>query len=318
MTKKANNREFAKNSGSHLKLVASVTNDAVEKASVPRPRTPLKTDLLTDYWEDSIRHWVTWMVVSGSPITTQRLRSDHLYTFARRSKTRHPAEVTLEILVRVCSAGNWSREYRRSVRYSLISFFAWALDNEKVSHNPALLMPKVPSATPNPNPVPDEVWEQILLAAPPRERMMIRLAGLVGLRRAEVAQVRREDVIRDHRGWMLLVNGKGGKQRVVPIHDKLAQSLRDFVPAGYLFPGSDNGHLTPRTVGMMVSAVMPDGWSMHKLRHRYATRGLDRTGNLLLVRDALGHASVATTQIYTKIVTEQMRTIADAAADDDS
>jgi site-specific recombinase XerC len=69
---------------------------------------------------------------------------------------------------------------------------------------------------------------------------------------------------------------------------------------------------------MMVSAVMPDGWSMHKLRHRYATRGLDRTGNLLLVRDALGHASVATTQIYTKIVTEQMRTIADAAADDDS
>jgi site-specific recombinase XerC len=52
---------------------------------------------------------------------------------------------------------------------------------------------------------------------------------------------------------------------------------------------------------------MPPGWSMHKLRHRFATRGYAGTGDLLAVKEALGHASVATTQLYTAVPRKGVR-----------
>jgi len=64
----------------------------------------------------------------------------------------------------------------------------------------------------------------------------------------------------------------------------------------------------------VISRLMPDGWSMHKLRHRFATRGYAGTGNLRAVQEALGHASVATTQRYTAISSREVRSVADAAA----
>ncbi|EUA18515.1 phage integrase family protein [Mycobacterium xenopi 3993] len=53
---------------------------------------------------------------------------------------------------------------------------------------------------------------------------------------------------------------------------------------------------------------------MHKLRHRYATRGYAGTGNLRAVQEALGHASVATTQRYTAVSAREIRAVAEAAA----
>lgn len=268
-------------------------------------------------WAAAIADWVTWLMISGAPKTTQKTRGDHVALIARRTGSAAPHEVTLAMLVRVCSAQRWSREYRRGMRRSLIAFFDWAVDNRLADHNPAEKMPRVPCGSPNPRPVPDDLWRELLDTAPPRERLMIKLAGQIGLRRAEVAQIRREDLIRDGEGWVLLVTGKGDKQRGVPVHDTLAQEIRAYNMGGYLFPGGDDGHLTPRAVGIMVSELMPDGWTMHKLRHRYATRGLNGTGNMMLVKDALGHASVATTQVYTKVAREQLRSLAEIAQEDD-
>ena len=58
---------------------------------------------------------------------------------------------------------------------------------------------------------------------------------------------------------------------------------------------------------------MPPGWSAHKLRHRYATRGYAVTRNLRAVQVALGHASVATTQRYTATTEPEVRAVAEAA-----
>ena len=135
------------------------------------------------------------------------------------------------------------------------------------------------------------------------------------MRRAEVAVVHRDDLMEDLTGWSILVHGKGGTQRLVPIPDELAEAIAEFCPhGGYLFPGNDDGHLSAHYVGKLVGDLMPPGWSMHKLRHRYATKGLAATGDLLAVRDALGHASVATTQLYTKVVGDKVRRVSEAAA----
>lgn len=267
-------------------------------------------------WEDAVNGWLTWMMAGGVPPTTRRLRRGNVRWVARTSGTACPAEITLAALVSLTSGQNLSNEHRRGVRRSLVAFFAWAVENGQASDNPATRLPKVSPSKPRPRPYPDQMWRELLMAAAPREQMMARLAGEVGMRRAEVARCHRDDLIEDDSGWSLIVHGKGDKQRVVPITDKMATDIRSFCPRrGYLFPGQVDGHLSPMYVGKLIGALMPDGWSMHKLRHRFATRGLAGTGDLLAVRDALGHSSAATTQIYTAVANDKVRRVSEAAAD---
>lgn len=268
---------------------------------------------LSQSWEISIDGWSTWLRIGGKRDTTIRLRADHVRMIARRSKTAHPRDLTLNCIVILCSERQWSNEHRKGVRTSLINFFDWAVQMEIVECNPAAQLPRVAASNPRPRPTPDDVWHALLETAPPRERLMALLAGEAGLRRAEVAVVHINDLLRDVAGWSLIVHGKGGRQRVVPLTDRLAGEIRTYAPHGYLFPGQIDGHVSPSWVGTVISNLMPDGWTMHKLRHRFATRGYAGTRNLRAVQEALGHASVATTQRYTAVANDEVRSVSEAA-----
>jgi integrase len=185
--------------------------------------------------------------------------------------------------------------------------------NHVMSHNPAELLPEVPGGHPRPRPCPDDVWHELLATAAPREQMMARLACEAGLRRAEVARCRREHLIQDRGGWSLIVVGKGGRQRVVPVTDDLAAAITTFCPGGWLFPNGTGGHLGVKHVGVLLSRLMPQGWTAHTLRHRFASRGYAGTGNLRAVQEALGHASIATTQRYTAVSRDDVRAVSEAA-----
>jgi integrase len=234
---------------------------------------------------------------------------------ARRSRTEHPRQLTLSLIVELFAERDWSNEHRKGVRCSLISFLDYCLSNGIVDSNPAVLLPKVPGETPKPRPAPDDVWRDLLEQAAPRERLMARLAGEAGLRRAEVARAKRDDLVHDRGGWALIVLGKGAKQRVVPITDNLAAAIMAHTDHGWLFPSVDGGHVTPGWVGTMISRLMPPGVTMHQLRHRYASRGYAGTKDLRAVQTALGHASVATTQRYTAVTHDDVRAVSVAAGD---
>jgi integrase len=239
---------------------------------------------------------------------------------ARRSETTHPRFITISLLTEIGNHYEWSADHRKGIRTSLISFFDWAMANGIVADNPAALLPSVSGSPPNPRPAPDEIWEALLAAAPPRELMMARLAGEAGMRRAEVAVCHRDDLFRDGLHWSLRIHGKGGKERILPVTDSLAGAIIEFCPAGYLFPSTDRWghllapHLAEHQVGKLMSALMPPGWSMHKLRHRFASRGLAGTNDLIAVAEALGHESTVTTQRYVKITREKVRAVSEAAA----
>ena len=269
-------------------------------------------------WEEAIGGWLTWLRISGTSVNTQRLRRDHVQMVARRTNLHHPRELTLTLLVELFSRHNWSLDHRKSLRSSLISFGDWCVGNGYIDSNPAEQLPRMPGDKPRPRPCPDDVWRELLANAAPRERMMARLAGEAGLRRAEVAQVRRDDLVRDRGGWALIVHGKGSKQRVVPITERLAADIMAYCQHGYLFPGQTNGHISPKWAGQVISSLMPPGITMHKLRTRYATRGYAGTRNLRAVQEALGHASVATTQLYTLTSDDEVRAVSEAAGDDDT
>lgn len=68
-----------------------------------------------------------------------------------------------------------------------------------------------------------------------------------------------------------------------------------------------------RTVGRLVAAALPDRWTMHTLRHRFATRAYRGTRNLRAVQTLLGHASIATTERFTAVDDDEIRAAAMAA-----
>lgn len=275
--------------------------------------------LLPPEWETAINGWAGWLKLGGIAPRTRSLRRNHIRSIARRSATERPQDITFADLVSLCSEQQWSNEHRKGVRRSLVSFFDWCVDAGLIDTSPAERLPRVRAAKPNPRPATDDVWASLLASCGERERLMARLAGEAGMRRAEVAACHRDDLIDDPRGPSLIVHGKGGKQRVVPIAEDLAVAIRNYCGHGYVFPGQIvepghvEGHISADYVGRLLSRLMPSGWSMHKLRHRYATRAFRGSRNLLAVRDLLGHSSVATTQIYTAVDRDEIRAAAMSA-----
>lgn len=135
---------------------------------------------------------------------------------------------------------------------------------------------------------------------------MLRLAAEVGMRRAEVAVGHSRDIFEDLGGHSLTAHGKGGKARDLPLPPGLAAQLM-ALPAGYFFPGSDAGHLSPRWVGKLVTLLLPDDLTMHTLRHRFATRAYAVDKDVFVVQELLGHASPATTRRYVQVPREGLR-----------
>lgn len=268
-------------------------------------------------WDDAIDRWMTWLIASGASPATRRTRRAHLRSIARDLAAPTPHDVSRNDLLAILGRPEYSTEYRRSLRASLTAFYRWSVMAGLVdgAANPTDGLPAVRAALGAPRPATDDIWCQIMAGADARTLLMARLAGEAGLRRAEVAQVHTNDLLRTSDGAQLIVHGKGGKQRVVPVTPALADEIAQVsTMSGYLFPGKINGHISPDRVGHLVSEVMPSGWSMHKLRHRYATRGYAGTRNLRAVQEALGHASVATTQRYTAVSAHEIRSVSDAAA----
>lgn len=255
--------------------------------------------------------WVSFLRAAGRPETTIRLRVYHVARIGRELGVGDPWTVTGEELVEwFARYPHWSKDTRRSYRSSARAFGEWAVATGRIERNPALLLPAVRSSEPRPRPTPERAYRAALERATPREALMLRLAAELGMRRGEVCQVHRRDLVDDLLGWSLVVHGKGGKERVLPVPDELARRVRVAVLAGeggYAFPGRVDGHLSAHYVGKLVSRLLPDGVAMHTLRHRFATRAYQQDRDLLTVQTLLGHASPDTTQRYVAAPSDALR-----------
>jgi integrase len=275
-------------------------------------------------WVPMIADYLTSLAANGQRPATIKLRREQLGQLARALDCA-PGAVTADRLVGwYGQQTHWAIPTRRSNQETARGFFAWAYKHHRVPVDLSDAVPKVRTPKASPRPASDQAWRTALMAADTRITLAIRLAGEAGLRRSEVAQLHTRDLLDGIDGAQLLVHGKGGKKRVVPISDGLAKLVRQGAaghtsgaPAdGYLFPGRDNGHLSPRHLGELVAATLPSGYTMHALRHRFATRAYRGTGNLRAVQVLLGHESVATTEIYTAVSTTEVRAAMTAAIAD--
>jgi integrase len=139
---------------------------------------------------------------------------------------------------------------------------------------------------------------------------MIRLRAEVGMRRDEISRVHSDDIIELIAGWGIIIQGKERKQRTLTLPEDLAALIKDS--NGYVFPGRFGGHASASYVGKHISQLLPDGWSGHKLRHRWTGRGYEKTGDIYLVSAGLGHASVDTTMHYVPMPLDRMHELTEA------
>lgn len=270
---------------------------------------------ITAPWAETITEWLEHLEAGGVPATTRRTRREHMQRCARAGGWSSPARVSGEGLVRWFARQSWAPETRRSHRATHRAFWAWAVATGRREDSPADALPAVRATAGVPRPVDELSYRAALRDAAPRVRLILRCAAEVGLRRAEIAQVHRRDLLQDLGGWSLIVHGKGDRPRVVPLPAGLAAVIAEQCERwGYMLPGDDAGHLSPRYVGKLAAAALPESWTLHALRHRFATRAYSLDRDVFTVQQLLGHASPATTRRYVALDTSSMRSTVDRVA----
>lgn len=159
--------------------------------------------------------------------------------------------------------------------------------------------------------------------AGPRLLALMELSYASGLRVSELLGLKVEAVRRDPA--FLIVRGKGGKERLAPVNTAARTAVQAWLAvrdAGkkpeapdspWLFPSSGaSGHLTPRRFAQLLdqaamqAGIEPSRVSPHVLRHAFATHLLEGGADLRVVQTLLGHADIATTQIYTHVATDRL------------
>lgn len=158
-----------------------------------------------------------------------------------------------------------------------------------------------------------------------RNRVMFELMYACGLRLGELVDIKVKDLRINER--LVLVLGKGSKERLVFFYPSLVPLLQDYVEAvrpsllkdkrhDYLFTNNHGNAISPRGVQYALAkqgeaADLRQKLHPHMLRHSFATHLLDNGANLRVVQSLLGHESLSTTQIYTHVSQEKLKEIYD-------
>ncbi|RZU66739.1 site-specific recombinase XerD [Microterricola gilva] len=281
--------------------------------TVGSPAYVRRMNTIPPEWATAITNYIDAQTAAGSPRTTLRTRREHLQHLARRIGSG-PWHMTGAELVGYLAQQNWERETRRGRRGTLASFYGWAIRAGWTTDDPLEQVDRVKAADPNPRPVPDRVYLEALVRADADEAIWIDLAAEHGLRRAEISVIHSSDIQETLLGFDLLVHGKGSKLRTVPLTRVMARSLLAR-PAGYLFPGDDEGHISPRWLGKRVNNLLEGDWTIHKLRHRAATRfWVMAEGDPYAVAELMGWASLNMVRVYVKMPTDRLRRIVEGAS----
>ncbi|MGB9723789.1 MAG: site-specific tyrosine recombinase XerD [Chloroflexia bacterium] len=209
---------------------------------------------------------------------------------------------------------------------ALHSFFLYLLHEGKIAHDPCegLEMPRISRRLPRVLSV-EEVDELLELPARSntpvalRDRAMLEVAYAAGLRVSELVGLKL-DSINLTTGSVRCI-GKENRERIIPLSATAVQAVQEYLELGrpYLARSSAEQHLflnrrgrpmTRQGFWLMLKKYAEEiglyDITPHTLRHTFATHALRRKADLRSVQELLGHTSIATTQIYTQLATEQL------------
>lgn len=220
-----------------------------------------------------------------------------------------PEHLTRPVLFRYLSSLNGlSPNTIRRRMHALGSWFNYLIEAEVLERNPAqkLPLPRRERTTPH-VPSPDQIVRLLEAAVTPVERATIWLLATTGLRRAELANLDVSDLQTDE--TELRVLGKGNRERLLPLAGQCQEVLREYLAAR----GRDPGPLLLNRAGKRLgltslrrtfsrllrrAGLGNEGFTLHSMRHAYATMLVRAGVDLGVVRDLLGHSDLSVTSLY--------------------
>ena len=226
---------------------------------------------------------------------------------------------------------NYSKRTIARKLASLRSFFKFLYREGHIKTNPitALSTPKLDKTLPVFLDV-DKMAK--LLQSPPvdsvaglRDRALMETLYSAGIRVSELVGLDVDDI--DFISGVIKVLGKGSKERMVPIGEPALNAIRGYMDKrasprikdkDAVFLNKSHGRLTDRSVRRIINKYIKvcsinEHISPHSLRHSFATHLLDRGADLRSVQELLGHMNLSTTQIYTHVTMERLKSVYDKA-----
>lgn len=284
-------------------------------------------------WEALIEEYSEHLATDRglSPHTVRAYSADLRLLAAHTDDPRAVTLTTLRVwLADMADEGTAASSIQRRVA-CVRGFFAWATREGFVDDDPALRLVAPKRSRRLPKVLTHGEIDDVMASATTRltesddplaarDRAIVELLYSSGLRISELTSIKIRDVDAEHR--TVRVMGKGAKERSVPMGAPAASAVaawlerRDEVATprspDTLFLGARGGALDPRVARRVVheaTAAAGPGAEIgpHGLRHAMATHLLDGGADLRSVQEMLGHASVATTQIYTHVTSERLR-----------
>ncbi len=272
---------------------------AVERRSSPHTLDAYRRDLLVlVHWSDA---------QSRDPL---QLSADELRLFVASEHRRGLSAKSLQRRLSACR-----------------SFYGWLLKQGRIAANPAAAVraPKAVRKLPQVLDVDEAVQLVELPTDVPlglRDRALLELFYSSGLRLAEVCALRWVDL--DFEQGLVTVLGKGNKQRVVPVGSHALKALKAWRESRnewltlFVFPGRHDKPITSRAIQLRLRQLAQRQGVFkrvhpHLLRHSFASHMLESSGDLRAVQELLGHADIATTQIYTHLDFQYLAKVYDAA-----
>lgn len=285
---------------------------------------PLKKDrpalaLLIPEQELQLKQFVYWMRSRRYGESTIGTYTDALKLFLRFYAHKSISEITNEDLVvfnnEYILASHFSASYQNQVVNAVKLFFI-SIENRALDLN-LVHRPKREKVLPN---VLSKEEVKRILAAPLniKHKAMLSLIYSCGLRCGELIKLRPEH-IDSKRGLVIIKQGKGKKDRIVPLSGKILQLLRDYYiahkPDNWLFEGQVKGNrYDERSLqNVLKQSVAKAGIvkpvTLHWLRHSYATHLLESGTDLRYIQELLGHSRSTTTEIYTHVSNKEIQKI---------
>jgi integrase/recombinase XerD len=208
------------------------------------------------------------------------------------------------------------------------SFFGFLVAEGQVKENPTREVPSPRVGKSLPKPISITQARQLLeetekrdTPEAKRDKAMLHLLYASGMRVSELVSLNLNDI--DTEGGYVRCFGKGGKERLIPIHSQAVTALKDYISQGRprlkagvgeeaLFLNRRGERLTRQGLwqilkGHAKSANLGVEITPHTLRHSFATHMLSGGADLRSVQELLGHANISTTQVYTHLTTEHVR-----------
>ena len=209
----------------------------------------------------------------------------------------------------------------------LRSFFRFLCRDGYLKANPTLSLASQKLDKHLPSFLTEEEMSRLIDAASPKDERGLRDKAILetfystGIRISELVGLNIEDL--DFISGVAKVRGKGKKERLAPIGEYAIKAIRDYLSArkkqsASVFINKNGSRLSSRGTRNVVHkyivlAALNRRISPHTLRHSFATHLLNRGADLRSVQELLGHANLSTTQIYTHLTTEKLKSVYDKA-----